>query len=145
MIKNIYICKSFSSVVIFGSSSVYTFWELQVFFGFDIIFISGISSGVKKKKTTTNKTSTSSKNSFPLHFQFFRVLSWVPLEPKLLLVEVNLSSWTKFHQNDLLVSGIVSYFSKQAHLLELVQLPPFHSTLEKLYCEGRNFLSLWKI
>lgn len=144
MIKNIYICKSFSSVVIFGSSSVYTFWELQVFFGFDIIFISGISSGVKKKQQQT-KPLLRQRIPFPLHFQFFRVLSWVPLEPKLLLVEVNLSSWTKFHQNDLLVSGIVSYFSKQAHLLELVQLPPFHSTLEKLYCEGRNFLSLWKI
>lgn len=144
MIKNIYICKSFSSVVIFGSSSVYTFWELQVFFGFDIIFISGISSGVKKKQQQT-KPLLRQRIPFPLHFQFFRVLSWVPLEPKLLLVEVNLSSWTKFHQNDQLVSGIVSYFSKQAHLLELVQLPPFHSTLEKLYCEGRNFLSLWKI
>lgn len=144
MIKNIYICKSFSSVVIFGSSSVYTFWELQVFFGFDIIFISGISSGVKKKQQQT-KPLFRQRIPFPLHFQFFRVLSWVPLEPKLLLVEVNLSSWTKFHQNDQLVSGIVSYFSKQAHLLELVQLPPFHSTLEKLYCEGRNFLSLWKI
>lgn len=144
MIKNIYICKSFSSVVIFGSSSVYTFWELQVFFGFDIIFISGISSGVKKQQQQT-KPLLRQRIPFPLHFQFFRVLSWVPLEPKLLLVEVNLSSWTKFHQNDLLVSGIVSYFSKQAHLLELVQLPPFHSTLEKLYCEGRNFLSLWKI